>query len=121
MFVTHGPPRPVIPLPGESATSLADILGNDEPNPDDDPGTTGSVSPETKSPSDVDGNASSAAKSTGQDENPSPIDEESRSAVSQTQAPSEGESTVTQDVPGPHRLLQDPRVQNQLPRVMGRL
>ncbi|PNP86022.1 hypothetical protein FNYG_01078 [Fusarium nygamai] len=33
VFVTHGPPRPVIPLPGESSTSLADIPGNNEPNP----------------------------------------------------------------------------------------
>ncbi|CZR36151.1 uncharacterized protein FPRO_03589 [Fusarium proliferatum ET1] len=108
VFVTHGPPRPVIPLPGKSATSLADIPGNDEPTPDDDPDAAESGSSKTKSPGDVDGNASSAATPTGQDENPSPIDEESQPAVSQTQAPSEGESTVTQDVPGPPQVTSGP-------------
>ncbi|KAG4255329.1 hypothetical protein FPRO04_03862 [Fusarium proliferatum] len=108
VFVTHGPSRPVIPLPGKSATSLADIPGNDEPTPDDDPDAAESGSSKTKSPGDVDGNASSAATPTGQDENPSPIDEESQPAVSQTQAPSEGESTVTQDVPGPPQVTSGP-------------
>ncbi|KAF4501504.1 hypothetical protein FAGAP_2297 [Fusarium agapanthi] len=33
VFVTHGSPRPVILLPRDSATSLADVPGNYEPNP----------------------------------------------------------------------------------------
>ncbi|KAH7166833.1 hypothetical protein DER46DRAFT_573718 [Fusarium sp. MPI-SDFR-AT-0072] len=203
VFVTHGPPRPVIPLPGESSTSLANIPGNYEPNPSslpvtepvapgqpiatpvlgnepgsesadqpsepqpttipgeaapgadetavlpgtgpgeggalpetsgadqlptaspsgtvstsvndgnagpnpvDDPGATESGSPGTKSPGDVDVNASSAATSAGQDENPSPIDGETQPAVSQTQAPSEGGSTVTHDVLGPPQVTSE--------------
>ncbi|KAF5611666.1 uncharacterized protein FSUBG_2103 [Fusarium subglutinans] len=202
VFVTHGPPRPVIPLPGESATSLAglpgnnepnptslpvtepvtpgqpvatSVLGNDpgsepadqpsepqpttlpaeaapgvdetaflpstgpeggalpetpgagqlpttspsdpvqtsvndgngEPNPGEDPDATESGSPETNSPGDGDGIASSTATSASQDENSLPIDENTQPVVSQTQAPSEGGSTVTQDVPMPPQVTSE--------------
>ncbi|KAG5806091.1 hypothetical protein H9Q74_006028 [Fusarium xylarioides] len=203
VFVTHGPPRPVIPLPGESATASADIPGNEEqnptsltvtepaapgqpiassvlgnepssepvdqpsepqpttipdeaapgadktavfpstgpgeggtipetsgagqlptgsfsdpvptsvndgnaePTPGEDSGKTESDSPETKSPGDGDGIASSAATSASQDENSSPIDDNTQSVVSQTEAPSEGGSTLTGDAPEPPRVTSE--------------
>ncbi|KAF4429408.1 hypothetical protein FACUT_9151 [Fusarium acutatum] len=73
-------------------TSVND--GNAEPNPGEDPGATESGSPETKSPGDADGIASSAATSASQDEKPSPIDDNTQPVISQTQAPTEGGSTT---------------------------
>ncbi|KAF5686645.1 hypothetical protein FCIRC_2788 [Fusarium circinatum] len=185
VFATHGPPRPVIPLPGESATSLAGLPGNNEPNltslpvtesvtpgqpvatsvlgndpgsePADQPpepqpttppaeatpgadetaflpstGPEGGALPETpgagqlpttspsdpvqtsvndgnetNSPGDGDGIASSTATSASQYENLLPIDENTQPVVSQTQAPSEGGSTVTQDVPMPPQVTSE--------------
>ncbi|KAF5623061.1 hypothetical protein F52700_10374 [Fusarium sp. NRRL 52700] len=139
VFVTHGPPRPVIPLPGESASSLADVPGNEESNPTslpvtepvepgqpiatsvlgNDPGSEPADQPSEPQPTTIPGEAAPGAdetiglpgtepgeggalpKTSVADENPSSIDEETQPAVTETQVPSEGESDVTQDVPGP--------------------